>query len=168
MARWQIAARCAAYLVVLLLGAQWVWTAVLCLQMPAFDSDTTTARDTLIGLARDGGLSGRTAFQVALMITAVKLFLGSYFLLTAAIAATRQIAYGHTDDARLDASLLIAVLAIMAITAPVLTLGSVMPGTIDDLTLAVAGITFAALSKPEFIGEPEPSAVTDTSSPLTQ
>ena len=123
MSRWQIAARCAAYLVVLLLGAQWVWTAVLCLQIPAFGSDATTARDTLIAMVRDGGLSGRTTFQVALMITAVKLFLGSYFLLTPAIAAIRQVVYGHTDDARLDASLLMSVLAIMAMAAPLLTLG---------------------------------------------
>lgn len=168
MSRWQIAARCAAYSVVLLLGAQWVWTAALCLQIPAFDSDATTARDALIALGRDGGLGGRTAFQVALMITAVKLFLGGYFLLTPTIAAFRQIAYGHTDDARLDASLLIAVLAIMAIAAPLLTLGTVMPGTIDDLTLAVVGITLAALSKPEFIGEPEPTAMPEASAPLTQ
>jgi hypothetical protein len=46
----------------------------------------------------------------------------------------------------------------MAISAPLLTVGTVMPGMIDDLALAVVGITFAALSKPEFIGGPIPSA----------
>ena len=168
MSRWQIAARCAAYLAVLLLGAQWVWTAVLCLQIPAFGSDATTARDTLIVILRDGGLSGRTTFQVALMITAVKLFLGSYLLVTVAIASARHTLRGRTDDARLDASLLMSVLAIMAMAAPLLTLGAVMPGTIDDLTLAVVGITFAALSKPEFLGEPASSPVPEQSSPLTQ
>ena len=96
------------------------------------------------------------------MITAVKLLLGGYFVLTPAIAAFRLVVYGRTDDARLDASLLISVLAIMAMAAPLLTLGTVMPGTIDDLTLAVVGITFAALSKPE------PSSMPDASEPLTQ
>lgn len=168
MSRWQAPARCAAYLVVLLLGAQWVWTAVLCLQIPAFDSDATTARDTLIALARDGGLSGRTAFRVALMITAAKMFLGGYLLLTVAIAGVRQVVFGRTDDARLDASLLISVLAIMVMTAPLMAHGNILPGTIDELTLAVIGITFAALSKPEFIGGPIASPGLESSSPLTQ
>jgi hypothetical protein len=168
MFRWQIAARVAAYFALLLLGAQWVWTAVLCLQIPAFDSDATTARDALIALGREGGLGGRTAFQIALMITAVKLFLGGYFLLTPAIAGFRQAVYRGTDDARLDGSLLIAVLAIMAMAAPLLALGQVMPGTIDDLTLAVMGITFAALSKPDFVGKPKAPPTQEISLPMTQ
>jgi hypothetical protein len=168
MSRWQQAARCAAYLAVLVLGAQWVWTAVLCLQIPAFGSDATTARDVLIALGKDGGLGGRTAFQVALMITVVKLILGNYLLVTVGIAAVRQIIFGRTDDARLDASLLMSVLAIMVMTAPLLTLGQIMPGTIDDLTLAVVGITLAALSKPEFIGAPISSAVPEAPSAAMQ
>jgi hypothetical protein len=150
MSRWQVALRCAAYLVVLVLGVRWSWAAALSLQQSLFDHDAI-ALGALLGLKLHGTL------WLAAFLISVKLMVGGYLLLTAMIAANAAAVLGKTDPARLDAGLLLSVIAVMLTAAPGLIALRVMPGAIDDLTLAVIGIAFAALSRPEFLAD-EPAA----------
>lgn len=154
MIRWQTVFRYAAYAVLLLLGGQWLAAAVAGLQQPAFGTDVAPGHDALMLVGRAGCLDAAAALRFAVVVISLKLVIGTYVLLTVAIAAARQVATGAIDDARLDRALLLSVLAIMLMAAPLLLAGHVMPGVVDDLTLAVVGITFAALSKPNFVGEP--------------
>lgn len=146
ISRWQVALRCAAYLVVLVLGVRWLWAAAVSLQLSLFDSVAVTL-GILLGLKLQGTL------WLAGFLIGVKLLVGAYLLLTVALAAYAQAVHGNADPARLDAGLLLSVIAVMVTAAPGLIALRVMPGVIDDLTLAAIGIVLAALSRPEFLAE---------------
>jgi hypothetical protein len=154
MVSWQTAARIAAYLVVLLLGIHWVWSAALHFEQPPLGTEAVPAYDAIVVLARLAGFGSQAAFGLVALTTGVKLVLGAYLTFTAAIAAYRQALHGKADDFRRDVGLLVAVIAIMALAAPLLTAGYVMPGIVDDLTLAILGIVLAAIGNPDFAREP--------------
>ena len=157
MSRWQVALRCAAYLVILLLGVHWVWAAAMSLQQPLFDTDARLIDNATIALGAQLGLKLPGTLWLAAFMMCVKPLVGAYLVLTVALAAGAQVVQGKADPARLDAGLLLSVIAVMLTAAPWLIAGRVMPGAIDDLTLAVIGITFAALSRPEFLAD-QPTA----------
>jgi hypothetical protein len=153
MSRWQVAARCAAYLVVLLLGVRWTWAAAVSLQHPLFDSDARLVDDATIALGALLGLKLQGTLWIAALVLSVKPLIGAYLLLTVALAVGALAVHGKADPARLDAGLLLSVIAVMLAAAPWLVAARIGPGAIDDLTLAVIGITFAALSRPEFLAD---------------
>jgi hypothetical protein len=157
MSRWQVALRCAAYLVVLVLGARWVWAAVESSQQSLFDTDAP-ALGALFGLKLQATL------WLAAFLIGVKLMVGAYLLVTVATAAYAQARHGKSDPARLDASLLLSVTAVMLTAAPGLVALRVMPGAVDELTLVVIGIAFAALSRPEFLTDQPAAQPTPASS----
>ena len=154
MVRWQSAFRYAAYTVLLLLGSQWLAAAVAGLQQPAFGTDAAHGHDALALIGRAGGLGAAAASRFAIMVISLKLAAGIYLLSTVGLAAAQQIAHGAASDARRDRALLFAVCVIMLMAAPLLVAGHVMPGVVDDLTLAVIGITLAGLSQPDLAAEP--------------
>jgi hypothetical protein len=151
---WQVALRCAAYMVVLVLGVYWLSAAADWLLPPPFESgarlvvdDTTMALRAMLALKRQP-----TLWLTALVLW-VKPMVGIYLLLVVTIAACAWIVEGKVAPARLDAALLLCVIAIMITAMPWLVALRMMPGAIDELTLAVIGIAFAALSRPEVMAE---------------
>jgi hypothetical protein len=157
MSPWQVALRCAAYLVLLALSLQWLSAAAPWLQEQPFDADARLIDDTTIALGAVLGFKHEGTLWLAASLISIKPMIGFYLLLTVMLAACSWAAHGKADPARLDAGLLLCVFAIMFTAAPGLIALHVMPGTIDDLTVAVIGISFAALSRPEFLSE-QPAA----------
>jgi hypothetical protein len=154
MNRWQVALRCAAYLAVLVLGVHWLSAAAAWLR-PPFDSDARLIVDDItVALGAMLGLKHQAALWLTALVLCVKPMVGIYLLLVVTIAAWAWIVVGKVDPARLDAALLLCVIAIMITAAPWLIALRMMPGAIDELTLAVIGIALAALSRPEFVADP--------------
>ena len=154
MNRWHVALRCAAYLVVLVLGVHWLSAAASWLQPPPFDGDARPIVDDIaMALRAMLGLKHQAALWLAALVLCVKPMVGIYLLLVVTIAVCAWIVDRKVDPARLDAALLLCVIAIMITATPWLVALRVMPGAIDELTLAVIGIAFAALSRPELVAD---------------
>jgi hypothetical protein len=153
MSPWQVALRWAAYLVILALGLRWLSAAAPSLQELLIAGEDYFIDNATTSLGALLGLKGQGICWLTALLMSVKPVVGVYLLLTALIAAWSQLVCGRVDPARLDASLLLALAAVMLTAAPGLIVLRMMPGTIDDLTVVVVGITFAALSKPEFLSE---------------
>jgi hypothetical protein len=154
MNRWQAALRCAAYLVVLMLGVHWLSAAAAWLQPPPFDSDARPIVDDItMALRAMLGLKHQATLWLTALVLCVKPMVGIYLLLVVTIAAGAWIVDRKADPARLDAALVLCVIAIMITATPWLVALRMMPGAIDELTLAVIGIASAALSRPEFVAD---------------
>jgi|SoiMethySBSTD1v2_1073268.scaffolds.fasta_scaffold00295_37 hypothetical protein len=152
MNRWQVALRCAAYLVVLVLGVHWLSAAAVSLQPPPIDSDARPIVDDIaMALRAMLGLKHQATLWLTALVLCVKPVVGIYLLLVVTIAVCAWIVDRNVDLARLDAALLLCVIAIMTTATPWLIALRMMPGAIDELTVAAIGIALSALSRPEFV-----------------
>jgi len=136
--------RFGAYLIVLLLAAVWGASALDSLRRPFFDIGRPVVGDAIISAATYLSLTPQWTLLFALMLVCLKLMVGAFLLATLFCAAYEKFRWGQSDDAMLDAALLIAAFASIASAVPGLMNGGEMLNEIvGELMLCVIASALA-------------------------
>src|SRR5262249_21956123 len=129
--------RCA-YAITLLLAAVWTVSALESLTRPLYDLGKPLVGDVLIMLAAKLPIGSETIMVLALLLVGLKLMVGAFLLAALFAAVYEKYTFGSTDDAMLDAALLIAAVATVASAPPgMIHGGTLLLEIVGELMLCV-------------------------------
>jgi len=137
------AARIAAHVIAMVLAAAWTAAAEASLSAPLFDLGRAGVGDVIVAAARILELSAAGTLKLAHMLAGAKLLLALFLLAAVLVAAWQRMRSGASDDALLDAALLVSALGAFA-ALPVAAGGAALVAVTGELILcALAGALLA-------------------------
>ncbi|MFL5049665.1 MAG: hypothetical protein ACJ8D4_06095 [Xanthobacteraceae bacterium] len=147
-------ARTTAYGIALLLSAVWVTSATASFMQPLFDLGKARVGDSIIAFGGLLHLSPRAIFELAHMLVALKLLLGTYLLVVVIFAAYERLRWRRSGDEMLDIGLLAAAIASIIASGPLVIGGEGIRVLVGELMLCVIASGFATFARGSPMLEP--------------
>jgi hypothetical protein len=128
-------ARIAAYLIVLLLAAVWITSAMASLQQPLLDLAKPRVGDAIIDFASFLALSPDGTMRLAHMLAGLKLLTGTYLLAGLAFTVYERARWDDEGDEMIDVALFLSAIATIVAASPVLTTSAGLQAATGELLL---------------------------------
>jgi hypothetical protein len=156
-------ARTTAYGIALLLSAVWVTSATASFVQPLYDLGKARIGDAIIAFGHFLHLPPQGIFELAHMLVALKLLLGTYLLIVVIFAAYERLRWRRSGDAMLDVGLFLSAIASIIASGPLVVEGEGVRPFVGELMLCVIASGLADFAR----GSQESQAATVIPIPVT-